>query len=187
MPACSQRSHILFPLALIVLIGISLSLPGTALARETRTVADTYTLEVGFIHEPAIQNDTNGLQIRVTQGDKPVEGAADSLKTQAVFGGEARELPLTEVSGEPGLYTSVFIPTQPGEYSFVITGTIGDQAIDETFHSSPDGVPMVASRLDYEFPTAAQGVVNNAAMPAAVGGALLTMGAIGYLVRRHRS
>jgi hypothetical protein len=176
-----------FLLCLIVLIGTAIVAPTASFARETRTFADTYTIDIGFISEPPIQNDTNGLQIRVIEGEQPVEGLESTLNAQAVYAGEARELPLTPVPGDPGLYRSVFIPTQPGEYSFLITGTIGELAIEETFHSSPDGVPMVASRLDYEFPTAAQGAVGNAASPAMVGAALLLAGSIGYVVRRNRA
>ena len=180
-PSPSLRALLLIGLVALTVIAAS---PSPANASETRTIADTYTLDVGFISEPPIQNDTNGLRIRVSQGSEPVEGLENSLATQAVFAGEARELPLTPVIGVPGEYTSVFIPTQPGEYSFLITGTIGEQPVEETFHSSPDGVPLVASRLDYEFPTAAHGSVSNLASPTAVGGALLLAGTIGFALRR---
>lgn len=184
MPASSPHLRPLLLTLVAVLLGVMIALPASTLARETRTIADTWTIETGFIHEPPIQNDTNGLWVKVTDGDQPVEGLEATLTAQALFAGQARALPLTPVAGQPGVYTSVFIPTQPGEYSFLLTGTVGDQPIEETFHSSPDGVPLVASRLDYEFPTAAHGVIANAAYPAIVGGVLLIAGAIGFSVRR---
>lgn len=186
MSHSSPRKSAFVLVCLTLLLGSAITFPTQTAARETRTVADRYTIEIGFINEPPIQNDTNGLQIRITEGDEPVEGLESTLQAQAVFGGEARELPLAPVAGDPGSYTSVFIPTQPGEYSFLLTGAIGDVAIEETFHSSPNGVPLVASRLDYEFPTAAQGVIGNAASPAAVGGVLLIAGIIGFAIRHQR-
>lgn len=184
MTGLSPSLRALFLIGLVALTAISTT-PSPASASETRTIADTYTLDVGFITEPPIQNDTNGLRIRVSQDNEPVEGLESALAAQAIFAGEARELPLTPVSGSPGEYTSVFIPTQPGEYSFLITGTIGEHPIEETFHSSPDGVPLVASRLDYEFPTAAHGSISNLAYPAAVGAALLIAGTIGFVIRNR--
>lgn len=153
-------------------------------ARESRTIDEDITIETGFITEPPVQNDTNGLWLRVTSGETPVEDLESTLNPQVTFAGETRELPLAPVAGEPGTYSSVFIPTQPGEYSFRVAGTINDQPIDETFHASPDGVPLVASRLDYEFPTAAHGNVTNLAFPA--GAAVLMLGIVGYFVRRQR-
>lgn len=186
MPASSPRLRPLLIAIAVVILGAMITAPGSTVARETRTIADTWTVEIGFVEEPPIQSDTNGLWVKVTQGDQPVEGLEATLSAQAIFAGQARELPLTPVAGQPGVYTSVFIPTQPGEYSFLLRGTIGDQPIEETFNASPEGVPLVASRLDYEFPTAANGSISNAAYPAAIGGALLLAGVIGIVTRRNR-
>lgn len=182
----TPRLHSLALAVIAVLVGVIISTPAPAFARETRTVADTYTIELGFVEEPPIQNDTNGLWVKIIQGDQPVEGAETTLAAQVTLADQVRELPLTPVAGQPGVYTSVFIPTQPGEYSFRLAGTIGEQAVDETFAASPEGVPLVASRLDYEFPTAAHGIVSNAASPAVVGGALLVAGVVGFAVHRAR-
>ncbi|HEV2074103.1 MAG TPA: hypothetical protein VGR29_10730 [Thermomicrobiales bacterium] len=186
MPASFPRLRPLLIAIVIVILGAMITAPGSTEARETRTIVDTWTLEIGFVEEPPIQSDTNGLWVKVTQEDQPVEGLEATLSAQAIFAGQARELPLTPVAGQPGVYTSVFIPTQPGEYSLLLKGTIGDQPIEETFNASPEGVPLVASRLDYEFPTAANGIVSNAAYPAAIGGALLLAGLIGLVARRNR-
>lgn len=179
-----QHFRALSPGIVFALIALVIALPSAASAHESRTVDDEITIETGFITEPPIQNDTNGLRVAVTSGAEPIEGLESSLGATANFAGEARELPLTPVEGEPGVYVSVFIPTQPGEYSFQITGSINDQTIDETFHSSPDGVPLVASRLDYEFPTAAHGDVTNLAYPA---GAVLLLAGMTVVIRRLRN
>ena len=65
---------------------------------------------------------------------------------------------------------------------------IADVAIDETFTSAPEGVAPVDPRIDYEFPTAAQGwVTRELAMPAAVGSLLLAGSVVAYISRRGRS
>lgn len=173
-----------FLTALMVLIGTALLVPQAAMARESRTVGDL-EFNVGFMTEPPIQSDTNGLRVQITQGGEPVEGIAETLQAQAIFGDQARNLPLMS-TGEPGVYTSVFIPTQAGEYSFRLLGTINDQEIDETFHSSPEGVPLVAARTDYEFPLAAFGSSSTLTYPAIAGGLLLAAGGIGILLQRQR-
>lgn len=184
MPAFRSRLAP-FPIAMLAaLLGAFLFFPATTDAAETRTVADTYTVEVGFVTEPPIQNDTNGLRIRITEGDTPVEGAESTLTVQVIYAEQPRVLPLVAVAGEPGTYTSVFIPTQPGEYAFHVTGSIGDTAIDEMFIPSDAGLPLVAARLDYEFPVSAHGHTSTVTVPVAVGAVLLVAGTIGYVVRR---
>lgn len=154
-------------------------------ARETRTVADRFSIEIGFIDEPAIQADTNGLWLRVTEGDQPVSGLEQTLQAEVIYGDAVRALPLIPTTDQPGVYTSTFIPVQPGDYTFHIVGTIANQAVDERFTSAPEGVAPVDARIDYEFPTAAQGwTPERLAMPAAIGAATLATVLITALVRR---
>jgi hypothetical protein len=91
--------------------------------------------------------------------------------------------------GEDGVYESVFIPTQPGDYSFRFFGEIDGVAVDETFTSSPEGFDSVIARADLEFPAsdddAGSGETTRAAMPFAVGATVLAIGAIGYGLRRR--
>lgn len=153
-------------------------------ARETRTVAGRWTLTVGFIDEPAIQADTNGLWLNVTEGDQPVEGLEQTLQAEVIYGEAIRALPLIPAIDQPGIYTSTFIPVQPGTYAFRLFGTIGDQAIDERFESSPEGVAIVDARIDYEFPSAAQGwTIEKLAMPAALGTLVLGYGMYKFVTR----
>lgn len=186
MPAFRTRMSPFPIIVLAALICGVFAFPTTTGAVETRTVADVYTVEVGFITEPPIQNESNGLRVRVTEGDTPVEGAESTLTAQVMYAEQPRVLPLVPVAGEPGTYTSVFIPTQPGEYAFHLTGSIGDTAIDETFAPSDAGLPLVASRLDYEFPVSAHGDTSTVTVPVAVGAVLLIAGTIGYVIRRDQ-
>ena len=57
-----------------------------AVARETRPLADRFSVEIGFINEPAIQADTNGIWLRVTEGEEPVTGMEQTLQAEVIFG-----------------------------------------------------------------------------------------------------
>jgi hypothetical protein len=188
MTFASLRSRAPLTVIALALAFVALAAPATTFAHEHRTVGTDYEMTVGFIAEPAIQGDTNGIWLEVMQGDKPVEGLADTLKAEVIFGGQKREATLTPAFGEKGVYTSVFIPTQPGDYTFHVFGKIGDQDVDETFTSSPEGFDSVAPRTDYEFPTGANGssTASTLAYPAATGGVLLAAGAASVIVRRAR-
>ena len=59
---------------------------------------------------------------------------------------------LRAVPDAPGSYTTDLIPTQPGDYSFHLTGTIGDATIDETFDSSKGEFSTVEPITDIQFP-----------------------------------
>jgi hypothetical protein len=132
-----------------------LAQPLTGLAHENRDVGD-YTFTVGFINEPAIQGDTNGIWVEVLKGEEPVVGLADTLQAQAIFGDQTRDFELVPVWGEDGAYQAVFIPTQPGDYTFRFFGQIDGVDVDESFTSSPEAFDSVAPRADLEFPSTGQ-------------------------------
>ena len=145
-----------------------LSLPSTASAHETRTIADgQYTWVVGFMNEPVFAGDKSGLEFWVTEvgsatpaaGEEtegmPVEGLAETLQSEVIFGDQTMELPLTAMWDEPGGYYSVFFPTESeGDYTFRIFGTIGDVEIDETFTSGPETFGPIQDPEPLRFPPA---------------------------------
>lgn len=137
--------------AVFALIG-SMALPFAVSAHEHRTVATDYDFVVGFVSEPAIQGELNGALLEVTKADKPVTGLDQTLKVEVSVGGQKKEFALTPVWKQDGSYEAVFIPTQPGDYTFRFFGTIEGKEVNETFTSSPDGFDSVAPRSDYEFP-----------------------------------
>ncbi len=176
-------TRILTASALAILTLATLFSPATA--RETRDVDGGFTIDIGFENEPAIQADTNALWLRVTEGDQPVDGLEQTLQAEVIYADAVRSLPLSPEPDEPGVYRSVFIPVQPGDYAFRIVGNIQGVAIDETFTSAPEGVSPVDQRIDYEFPSAAQGFVRTeVAVPAAIGLVALGFGIGHWLSRR---
>jgi hypothetical protein len=141
--------------ATVALIALVLTV-GLASAHEHKTVGD-YTLTVGFLNEPSIDEQPNGLDFRVAQGTgdsaKPVEGLASTIKAEVKFGGQTMPLTLSPVFNVPGSYKANFIPTAPGTYTFHISGTINNTPVDETFVSGPDTFSDVEDASAMQFPT----------------------------------
>ena len=185
LSAVKNRVFMLLGSLLLAILFLAQPLVGSA--HEHREVGD-YTLVVGFINEPAIQGDTNGIVLEVTKGDAPVVGLADTLTAQVIFGDQTRDFELAPAFGEDGVYEAVFIPTEPGDYTFRFFGQIDGIDVDETFTSSPEGFDSVAPRADLEFPSndeSGSGETTTVAMPLAVGAGVLMLGAAGYAIRRR--
>jgi len=142
-------------------------------AHEHREVGN-YEFVVGFINEPAVSEELNGLSLRVTQaqaanaaatpvGDAAtpasaepaqvgVEGLESTLQAEVIYGDQKMALTLSPAWQDPGAYQSWFIPMQAGDYSFHIWGEINGQQVDETFTSSPEGFDSVQDRSTLQFP-----------------------------------
>jgi len=134
-----------------------------AVAHEERDV-NGYALEVGLINEPVFVGDKSGLELIVHKDDQPVTGLEKTLKAQVIQGSATRELPIS-ASEEDGRYSSVYIPTVAGKYTFHITGTLPDgSTIDETFTSSPTGFNEVQEVAAGEFPVQRQSQAEVAAL-----------------------
>src|SRR4051812_25305172 len=117
--------------AILALAILPFFTPTAALAHERRDVGN-YQFVVGFINEPALQDQPNGIDLRITDKatNQPVEGADKTIKAMIAFGGsQAKEFPLRALFGKPGAYTADLIPTRPGTYVFTFTGTINGQAV----------------------------------------------------------
>lgn len=155
--------------ALLVVASLG-TLAGPAAAHERRTVGP-YTVIVGWIAEPAIAGQANGLDLMVTQtaGGMPVEGLASTLKAEVTVGGGAarRALELSADRDQPGHYTAGFVPTRTGDYTFHLTGTIDSTTVDERFESGPGRFDPVADIASLEFPDHAPAAVDLAADLAA--------------------
>jgi hypothetical protein len=181
-------------LTAVGLLGVSLAFiaPGAASAHERRTVAGDYTFVVGFLKEPAFQDETNGIDLRVTKnGDEPVEGLDKTLKAEVVVGPNALPLELRPRFRVPGAYNGEFVPTRPGTYSFHFTGTIEGKAVNETFESGPGRFNDVEAVAPLQFPdkvpsgvdlqravAAAEGRASTATTLAAIGGAVGLLGVL---------
>jgi hypothetical protein len=163
-----------------------------ALAHETRAVGK-YKFIVGFVNEPALLNQPNSIDLRVTVSDtaKPVEGLDKTLKAEVIYGASTMSIPLTARFGQPGAYNADFIPTKPGTYIFHFTGAVEGNTVDEKFESGPGRFNDVVDTSNLQFPVkvpapadaaaqlkAAQDAASSAQTLAYVGIALGVLGVI---------
>lgn len=145
--------------------------PAALDAHEQREIADgQYHVVVGFLNEPAVQGELNGISVRISVNDPeatpaaegeeveraPVEGLETSLTFEIIYEDQTAELPVETVFRDPGHYVAYVIPTEPGVYSFRISGEIDGVAIEETFTAGPETFSEVAPRADLEFPAPAE-------------------------------
>ena len=141
----------------------------SALAHEHRTVLTNYEFVVGWLNEPALAYEPNGLSLRITlfpngvpeeeseeaeAEGQPVEGLEETLQAEIIAGGGAqtRELSLDPAFNDPGHYESVIIPTVPGDYTFHIFGDLEGQEIDESFTSGPETFSVIEEVNELQFP-----------------------------------
>jgi hypothetical protein len=138
-------------------IGLALVVGATAdvLAHVEIDVADgQYVMEVGFRDEPAYLGEPNALALKVeryaTGGTEPVNDLAATLSAEVSKDGQAMNLSLVPV-GE-GEYEATFVPTATGDYTFRISGTIGEATVDESVTSGPATFNSVEPLSAIEFP-----------------------------------
>lgn len=137
--------------------------PGSASAHERRAVGK-YTFVVGWLVEPALANEPNGIDLRITDtaSTQPVDGAQNSLKIALTQGSTTKELALRARFGVAGGYTADLIPTKSGQYLFRFFGEINGDKVDEKFESGPGRFNDVDDPARLEFP-----VPRGAAAPGA--------------------
>jgi hypothetical protein len=176
----------------ILVVLLASIFPSIALAHERRTVGK-YTFVVGWLNEPSYQGQQNGLDLTITDANgTPVDGAEKTLKVGIAFGGgAAKDVPLRARFGLKGKYTTDVIPTKAGSYSFVFSGTLNGDAVNETFESGPGRFDDVVSPSSIEFPAATDAAsqsdassTGDAAVQRAtiVGGAGVAVGLIGIIL-----
>jgi hypothetical protein len=145
-----------------------LALPAAAMAHVEATVGG-YATEVGWLQEPAVQGQLNGLDVLVlgAAGSQPVTGLEKTLKAEVSFGDQHETLDLEPQAGKPGRYTAPILPSQPGDYRVRLFGTIAGAAFDHTYDlgSDPDMVVQPLSAVAFPAPAAPAATVS--ATPAA--------------------
>jgi hypothetical protein len=167
----------------------------TALAHVDIDVGDgQYVMEVGFRDEPAYLGQPNALYLKVeeyaTGGTEPVDDLAGTLSAEVSKDGETLSRPLVPIGD--GEYEMAFVPTVAGDYTFRVSGTIGDATVDESVTSGPNTFNSVEPLSGIEFPVqrpdpvqlqaTAQDAEATAAMARTLGIAGIVVGALGLIV-----
>lgn len=140
-------------------IGLLTLFPGIASAHEEVEVGHI-EMAVGFGTEPdTYAGLPNSVQLLLAHDGDPVLDLGDALKVTVQFGDETSD-PMTfepafEIgeSGTPGDYRAYFVPSQPGDYTFHITGTYHGTKIDESFTSGPKTFSSVQDLSGSTFPS----------------------------------
>lgn len=168
---------------------------GVAAAHFEVDVGDgKYVMEIGFRDEPAYVGQPNAVFLHVaeyaTGGTQPVDGLAATLTAEVTKDGQSLTPPLVPTGD--GSYQAIFIPTATGDYTFRISGTIGDAPVDETVTSSPTTFDSVQPAERIAFPASqangpspadlAQNAQADAAMARNLGIAGIVVGVLGLLV-----
>ncbi len=117
-----------------------------------------YRLEIGWMNEPVVSGETNGIELYVSHlkkdiplkdqpFEKGIKGLEKSLKIQLVYDAENIILPLAADHNIPGKYYAFVDPTKAGYYQANVLGNIGETSVSISMHP-----PKVDERAYLEFP-----------------------------------
>ena len=147
---------------------LSLVIPGfcgTAFGHTVDSVGD-YRLEIGWMNEPVVSGETNGIELFVSplEPGLPLEeqefkngvtGLEKFLKMQLILQEDKITLPLSADHNIPGKYYAFVNPTVSGFYQANILGNIGETNVSLSMHP-----PKVDERRYIEFPESADLTLN---------------------------
>lgn len=128
--SCLMKKVVLLPIAFLVLLAAFNFAP--ALAHTTLKHGDVQ-VEVGWGNEPALVGQLNTITLEVTKisDGKPIPNALAQADISVAKGAIVKPLDFLPQE-ESGLYAATILPTQTGQLSVMIKGTIGGQAFDDT-------------------------------------------------------
>ena len=142
---------------LVFLLLLIPGLLGTAFAHTIDSVGE-YRLEIGWMNEPVVSGETNGIEFSVNRLEPGLElqeqkfkegisGLEKSLKIELLFKEEKIKLSLSPDHNIPGKYYAFVNPTVSGFYQVNILGHIEETPISLSMHP-----PKVDERSYIEFP-----------------------------------
>src|SRR5438034_221807 len=151
----------------IALFAMGLASLATPVAAHIVKQVGPYSVAIGWVHEPTYVGELNAVQVVIkdAKGNPVTDLSADALKVVASTAGQQSD-PMSLAPtfdedtglGIPGDYEAPMIPTAPGAYTFRVTGTIHQTAIDETVTSSESTFEPAIAPTDIEFPGAQPGL-----------------------------
>ncbi len=130
---------------------------GTAFGHTVDSVGD-YRLEIGWMNEPVVSDETNGIELYVSplepgltleeqEFKNGVTGLEKFLKMQLILKEDKVTFPLYSDHNIAGKYYAFVNPTVSGSYQANIIGNIGDTIVSLSMHP-----PKVSERSYIEFP-----------------------------------
>mgnify|MGYP001574795682 FL=1 len=148
----------------IFLLLIFPSLFGIAYGHTVDAVGE-YRVEIGWMNEPVVSGETNGIEFYVSpllscpenlepikcaesqEFQNGIEGLKKTVKMQLIYKEESITLPLSPDHDIPGKYYAFINPTVSGFYQANVLGIINETPISLSMHP-----PKVAERSYIEFP-----------------------------------
>ena len=143
----------------------------------------TYSVAMGWLHEPTYVGVENAVQVVVKDSaGKPVNDLAsgDLKVVVSAAGQQTAALPLDPSFdedtglGTPGEYDAPLIPTEVGDYTLHLTGSIHGQAVDETSTSSDQTFDSVTNGSEVQFPVKLPAIGDVSALAQRVDGRATT-------------
>jgi hypothetical protein len=140
-------------------------LSGTAFGHTEDSVGD-YRLEIGWMNEPVVSGETNGIELFVSPLEPGLDlkeqvfkdgisGLSKTLKMQLILEDQKITLPLKEDHNIPGKYYAFVNPTVAGFYQANVLGNIGNTTVSLSMHP-----PKVDERAYIEFPESSDLTLN---------------------------
>jgi opacity protein-like surface antigen len=123
--------------------------------------AGTYSLAIGWAHEPTYVGEQNAVQVIVTTAaGRPVDDlkAGDLAVVVSTGGQQSTSLQLVPMYdadtglGIHGDYEAALMPTAPGDYTFHVTGSVHGTTVDETETSSDSTFNSATDATGIQFP-----------------------------------
>jgi hypothetical protein len=127
---------------------------------------DEYRLEIGWMNEPVVSKETNGIELFISPLEPDLElkdqkfkngipGLEKSLKIQLLYKEEKITLSLSPDHNIPGKYYAFVNPTVAGFYQANILGNIDGTPVSLSMHP-----PKVDERSYIEFPESSDITLN---------------------------
>ena len=146
------------PIFTIVLLLIAPLLIPNIFAHTVDSIAEQYRIEIGWMNEPVVSGETNGIEIFLSplepgleleeqEFKNGVKGLEKDLKMQLVFKDQKITLPFSADHNIPGKYYAFVDPTVSGYYQANILGEIKGIPVSLSMHP-----PKVNERSHIEFP-----------------------------------
>ena len=111
-------------------------LAGPASAHTERPIGPI-DLEIGFLVEPVYVGSPNAVFVDLSRDGHPVTDLGGSLSVTVGFGDQTSDPMSFEPLEELGQYQAPFIPSQPGPYTFALSGKVDGTKVDLSLTSGP--------------------------------------------------
>lgn len=130
-------------------------LPSAAWAHGDTEAGPTTQLEIGWLNEPAYAGFPNAVFVRAEHDGEPRSDA--KLTVVVIYGDENADtrtdpMPLDPAFGRPGEYHANLIPTSAGQYTFKISGRVGEDRVNVTMTSGPKTFAAIEEPTEAQFP-----------------------------------